>query len=207
MFQAGLNIGDVPGRSPAPTSPRPMPSKPPGGTRASEARSTEGDCRTRSSTVRHRAARPDPDVAATDESIVATSTPRASKPGSAPPAWRSTRTKNVASTTSSTLQAIWPTTNALRRRARPEDDRTPSLSAPLASTPEPLSAGSTPKITATPSDSDSAKDSTRQSSVSGTTIDDGSGGRTSIDAGSSTCARPMPRRPPKRQSTSISVSS
>ena len=40
MFQAGENISVVPGRSPGATPPRPMPSKPPGGTRASDAVST-----------------------------------------------------------------------------------------------------------------------------------------------------------------------
>ena len=84
----------------------------------------------------------------TDESSVAMSTPRGSKPGSAAPAWRNARTNNAARTTSRTLHAIWPTTKALRRRERPDDDRTPSLSDAPASTLEPLKAGSTPKTTA-----------------------------------------------------------
>ena len=143
----------------------------------------------------------------TDESSVAMSTPRASKPGSAAPAWRRTRTNDAPSTTSRTLHAIWPTTNALRRRERPDDDRTPSLSDAPASTSEPLSAGSTPKTTAALIDSDNAKSSTRQSSVSGTTIDVGSGGSISIAMCINTRARPIPSRPLKRKSTIVSVSS
>ena len=46
------------GWSPGATPPRPMPSKPPGGTRASDALSTAGICRTRSITVRQNAAGP-----------------------------------------------------------------------------------------------------------------------------------------------------
>ena len=62
-------------------------------------------------------------------------------------------------------------------RAARTIDRTPSLSDVPASTLEPLKAGSTPKTTAAPIESDRAKSSTRQSSVRGTTIDVGSGGR------------------------------
>ena len=135
------------------------------------------------------------------------STPRASKPGLAAPAWRSTRTNDAPSTTSRTLQAIWPTTNALRRRDRAEDDRTPSLSDVPASTFDPLRAGSTPKTTAAPMDNDTAKSNTRQSTVSGTTIGVVSGGSILVARAVIARARPMPTRPLKAKSTIVSVSS
>ena len=103
------------------------------------------------------------------------------------------------------LIATCAETKAPRSRVR-LDNRTPSFSVPPGSAFEALSAGRTPDTSAATNETDRAKASTRKSSVSGTVTGVGRAGSRETRF-NNTRAKPIPRIPPARYNTTVSVRS
>ena len=205
MFESGLNSSsaDAPG-SPNPSS---MVSNPPGRTLASVASWTPGSSRTRSSRVRQKPSAAAWSYLTIDRSSVVSSIPRGSYPGSTAPARAIARAKSPAPTTSVTLSATCATRNACLSLDRLENPCASTFSAPAGCAADVCNAGASPEASAARSDIPVVKAITRLSSVSDSTIGNGSADSQLRSSEVTPRARTNPAAPPIAKSSVVSVRS